>query len=202
MSINFCVIKEDSFIKSVWSGGTTEQIYIYPHDAVYKNADFLFRISRASVDIKPSDFTKISGVKRFIMPLDSQLILTHDEKTDIKLKPFEVYEFSAEIDTISKSIAKDFNLMLANGAQGDMSSVYLEANYAFLYEDTQFTNKYFIGFYTPFEEVIININDQTIKLSEGSLFIAKSDDDAHLGYINITSKQSTHIIVIKVIIET
>ncbi len=242
MGIKYSVIKEDEFIKSVWSGGTTEQIYIYPPDAIYKNADFLFRISRASVDISPSEFTKIPGVYRFIMPLDSELILTHDNKTDINLKPFESYEFSAEIHTKSRSVAKDFNLMLANGAEGDMKSVYLEADHPFIYKHdkyihdivhfknesmenydnklikvdenefqisseeygsnqyTQTKRKYFTGFYTPIEGMIINIDGQSINLPACSLFLAESDYDAKLRQISINSKTCSYIIVIRVYI--
>ena len=227
MSIKFSVIEERDFLKSKWSGGTTEQIFIYPHDAVYKEMDFLFRISRASVDISPSEFTRLPGIQRFIMPLDNELVLTHDNITDIRLRPFEAYEFSGDMDTTSKSPAKDFNLMLAKGIAGDMRALHLEAEKPFKYNaaaniqksnqnQTGLTNevsdgatsenldeevcaaeKYFIGFYTPDTGVIIDMDRHNINLAAGSLFLAESEDEAD---ISISSKTDSRIIVIRILV--
>lgn len=225
MSIKFSVIEERDFLKSKWSGGTTEQIFIYPPDAVYKEMDFLFRISRASVDISPSEFTRLPGIQRFIMPLDNELVLTHDNITDIRLRPFEAYEFSGDMDTMSKSPAKDFNLMLAKGIAGEMRVLHLEAEKSYrcnakenikklnpnhaghikLNSDgtksegadhhVHTAEKYFIGFYTPDTGVIIDCEGSITDMPAGSLFFAESEDEAD---ISMSSKTDSRIIVIRI----
>lgn len=208
MRKKFSVIQEEDFIISTWSGGTTEQIFIYPANAVYKNMDFLFRISRASVEISPSEFTQLPGIHRFIMPLDNELVLTHDNVTDIRLRPFETYGFSGDKDTISKSPAKDFNLMISEGIKGDMRAVYLEAGKPFIYSPTksaediiecgenrknESAEKYFTGFYTPDLGVIIKNEDTAIDLPANSLFLSESASE-----ITLVSEMDSHIIMINI----
>lgn len=129
MSNNIKLIKKEDFIITNWSGGKTTQIYIYPEDANYKNMNFKFRISSATVELDQSEFTKLDEVYRFITPLDKKLKLTHNHKDFIELAPFEVYGFDGGLDTTSYGIAKDFNLMLANGAVGSLISIYIDKEY-------------------------------------------------------------------------
>lgn len=137
MTITVKLIKTKDFIETNWSGGKTTQIYIYPEDADYKNINFKFRISSATVELDQSEFTKLEGVYRFITPLNKKLKLTHNQKDFIELEPFEIYSFDGGLDTTSYGKAKDFNLMLANGAKGNLTSIYFDEEYILEIDDIE-----------------------------------------------------------------
>lgn len=106
------IIKSDNFKKSKWSGGTTTQLYIYPKDADYQKRNFKFRISIATTELMESNFTKLQGIKRVISILEGKMDLSHKDKYDVTLAPYEIDRFSGDWDTVSKGKVKDFNLML------------------------------------------------------------------------------------------
>ena len=64
--MNIRVIDPSCFHTSVWSGGKTTELYLYPFDGSYAERRFLFRISSASVDLAESHFTKLEGVTRYL----------------------------------------------------------------------------------------------------------------------------------------
>lgn len=173
MSTNVKLVKKEDFIVTEWSGGKTAQIYIWPEKASYKEYDFKFRISSATVELEKSEFTKLDGVYRFITPIDNKLKLTHNHKDYIKLKPFQVYEFDGGLNTTSYGIARDFNLMLANGAKGSLTSIFIEKEYVLneIFCPNQFT--IIIG------EACLNIenNDKTYFLKPMEALILNSTDD-------------------------
>ncbi|MGO1470900.1 MAG: HutD family protein, partial [Tissierella sp.] len=156
MKYNVNIIKKEDYKVSNWSGGKTTEMYIYPEDSDYKKRDFYFRISSASVELSESDFTKLEGVKRWITTLDGDLKLSHDYKSFINLKPFEIYEFKGDIETHSYGKVQDFNLMLANGAQGELENISLNKKKNIKISDGN--NKYdFNIFYCPHNDVSIFI---------------------------------------------
>ena len=61
---------------SIWSGGLTYEYMIYPETANYTNRDFVFRISSATIEKVPSEFTKFKGYHRYLVMLDN-LSLIH-----------------------------------------------------------------------------------------------------------------------------
>jgi environmental stress-induced protein Ves len=119
------IIKKDSFKTSLWSGGTTTELYIYPENSLYKNKDFLFRLSSATVELAESTFTPLEGIQRYIAPIDGSLKLFHQIKT-VELKPYECYTFDGGIETTSKGKVTDFNLMLSKKVSGALESFFLE----------------------------------------------------------------------------
>ena len=120
------ILREEDFSTSTWSGGKTTEMFIYPEASEYSKKDFKLRISSATVELDTSSFTKLDGVYRFITPLNNNLKLTHNGDDLINLQPFEIYEFKGNTDTTSFGKAKDFNLMLANGAKGHLKSFYID----------------------------------------------------------------------------
>lgn len=119
------VNKRMSQKKSKWSGGVTTELMISPFDSTYKNMDFNFRISSASIEVDHSTFTPLPGVHRQIMSLDNELKLINKESS-ITLKPFEVYEFDGGVKTESEGRVIDFNLMTRNGYKGELKAVELK----------------------------------------------------------------------------
>jgi len=73
-------IDKSQFKESVWSGGSTSQLYIYPEDADLNEKSFDFRISSAIIDVEESDFTAFPGFSRMLMVLDGELEIIHKDQ--------------------------------------------------------------------------------------------------------------------------
>ena len=97
-----------------WSGGTTTQLFIWPRNAAYKQMNFDFRISTATIEVETSKFTQLPGVKRTLMVLEGSLELQHKGHHQTILERFEKDEFSGDWETVSGGMAEDFNLMVLN----------------------------------------------------------------------------------------
>lgn len=116
---------KDQFKTSLWSGGTTTELYIYPEDAVYKEGNFQCRISSATVEVERSEFTSLPGVKRYLSIFSGNLKMIHGEEIEVNLKPYEVDRFDGGTPTVSFGKVVDFNLMLKNGGDGKMETALL-----------------------------------------------------------------------------
>lgn len=103
-----------------WSGGTTTELYLYPPDGSYKERKFLVRLSTAICRDENSVFTKLSDTQRILMVLDGEISLSHGDGKWEGLKPGEQISFSGEENTISQGTCQDFNLMLKEGATGNL----------------------------------------------------------------------------------
>lgn len=118
--MNILHLKQEHFVTSRWSGGTTTELFIWPEGANYANREFTVRISSAAVELTESDFTPLEGVVRYITPLAGGFTLTHPGKAPIVMAPLDQpYRFSGEEATHCVGTATDFNLML-KGAEGEM----------------------------------------------------------------------------------
>lgn len=126
MSCEVKLIRKDQFKTSVWSGGTTTQLAIYPKDALYSERNFKWRLSSAKVEEEESVFTLLPGINRIIMILDGKLILEHEGHHSCILKPFEIDSFSGSWKTKSYGKVTDFNLMMSAECEGELEEVHLE----------------------------------------------------------------------------
>lgn len=99
-----------------WSGGNTKQIYIFPENSSYKNKDFLFRISSASISAVPATFTLFLGYTRYLCMLDNDLQLKINDR-EHELKKHKLISFHSEDDVVSTSTGHDFNLMIKDDIQ-------------------------------------------------------------------------------------
>lgn len=115
------VLKKTDYKVSDWSGGKTEQIFIYPPEGDYAKRQFQARISSATVLDQESDFTFLEGTKRFITILSGKMCLTLGGRV-VDLAFGDVLEFSGEEPVHCVGQATDFNLML-KGADGVMETV-------------------------------------------------------------------------------
>lgn len=120
--------KKGDFQTSLWSGGSTTQLYIYPEDGDYKQGNFQCRISSATVETERSDFTKLPGVKRYLSIFSGHLDMVHGEEQKVSLEPFQVDCFDGGVPTVSYGKVVDFNLMLKHGAKGQMETLQLKPN--------------------------------------------------------------------------
>ncbi len=108
------ILSEKDLVVTKWSGGETTQLAISPENATLQDRNFEWRISSAKVDLETSDFSDFSGYKRVIMPLDNDVVLTHDTpsgRLNVLLSAFEQNIFDGAWKTTSKGIMTDFNVI-------------------------------------------------------------------------------------------
>lgn len=187
------ILKEEDFKISTWSGGKTTELFIYPENAEYSKKNFKFRISSATVELDTSNFTKLDEVYRFISPLDGNLKLTHNGDEFIDLDPFKVYEFEGNIDTTSFGKVKDFNLMVANGARGQLKSFFIDekkeiiilANYGF---------NILYSFDCLFR---LSIDEEEFMLNPNEILVMKSDTVKN---IKVQSNNSSNILLSSIVV--
>ena len=109
MSIEICSYSADSMKR--WSGGTTQELYIFPKSTSLQNRDFDFRISTATVEESESTFSSFPGYLRKLLILEGELVISHQNHHSISLKPFEQDAFSGDWITFSRGKVRDFNVI-------------------------------------------------------------------------------------------
>lgn len=131
------LIRKNQMMTSQWSGGTTTQIDIFPDGAVYADRNFVFRVSSATIEESPSQFTALPGYQRWITMLSGPVVLEHTlvsapedtlscafvDPEKIELSRQQVYSFDGGTPTKSFGEARDFNLMLRKGLFGKMMTL-------------------------------------------------------------------------------
>ena len=121
MGKGYKIIRKNKAKKTVWSGGTVSELYIYPENADLKNRDFIFRISTATVDVEKSDFTFFDDYSRIIMTLDNELFLTHNDEEKVALSKYQPHVFYGGDKTTSRGKVNDYNFIMKRGVcQGDV----------------------------------------------------------------------------------
>lgn len=108
-----------AFNISRWSGGTTTELFIWPHGASYAERRFGIRISTATVDIAQSTFTKLPGVTRYIAPLGDGFTLKIGQNEPEFIPHAAVKRFDGGEDVTCVGAGRDLNLMLS-GAAGEL----------------------------------------------------------------------------------
>ena len=126
--MKFTLLSPSHFIESLWSGGSTKQLYIFPEDASYAERNFQFRISTAKVVVSESTFTSLSGFSRKLMILEGEISVTHENQYSKELGAFEVDAFSGDWNTTAIGTCVDFNVMTNEGIESDLESVQLSEN--------------------------------------------------------------------------
>jgi len=97
---------------SIWSGGLTYEYMIYPKTANYADRDFVFRISSATIEEVPSEFTKFKGYYRYLVMLDNSLNVEINKEKKIYEK-YEIMEFNSDDEVTSYTKGIDFNWMIS-----------------------------------------------------------------------------------------
>ncbi|KUJ59569.1 hypothetical protein AR687_22370 [Flavobacteriaceae bacterium CRH] len=97
---------------AIWSGGLTYEYMIYPETARYGDRDFVFRISSATIEKVPSEFTKFKGYYRYLVMLDSSLHMEINKDKKVYEK-YEIIEFNSDDEVTSYTKGIDFNWMVS-----------------------------------------------------------------------------------------
>jgi len=183
-------IKASELKTNKWFGGTTTQLAIYPKDAEYKERNFQFRISTATVDTKESTFTQLLGVSRKLMILDGEIKIEHKNQYTKILKKFDQDEFSGNWDTKSYGKATDFNVMTTGNTSGTLESLQLKTDEKFVVENNKRSDFMVIYVYTG----CVKFNTDIIE--KGDVLIIKSDKT--IKPFLIESKSTSEIIITRI----
>ena len=106
------LITADKIKTTNWSGGLTSELFIFPTNSSYKELNFDFRLSTATIEVDTSSFTPLPGVKRTLMVLDGTLELHNKNEHSTILNQYETDQFLGDWETISYGQVIDFNLMI------------------------------------------------------------------------------------------
>lgn len=110
--MNLSLFTKKNTTASIWSGGLTYEYMIYPETANYIDRDFLFRISSATIEHVPSEFTQFKGYYRYLVMLDNSLdIEVNKEKKEYE--KYEIIEFNSADEVTSYTKGTDFNWMVS-----------------------------------------------------------------------------------------
>lgn len=201
MTYKINVVTKDKIRASKWSGGITNEIYIYPEGASYKERNFSWRISSATVELDHSTFTDLPGIKRFITTLKGDMKLVHDNGPEIELKPFKIHDFDGGAKTESYGRVTDFNLMIGNGAKGVLDVLAMVPGYSYdmpleiVNDKSSNFGRYCIAFYAPKGFTNINVDEEKYALEEGEALILELSKGDKLPKITISSLKIVELLV-------
>lgn len=107
---------------SLWAGGSSSQICIWPEDAQYAERNFLYRISTAVADSDEwSVYTALPGVTRHLLMMDGSALVKHEGQYELLMQPYEDIDvFDGGWDSSAKGKVRDFNLMYREQCEGRM----------------------------------------------------------------------------------
>lgn len=128
------IFTPDNNIVTQWSGGQTNQLYIWPAGADFKSGNFLVRLSTASVEIEESTFTQLPEVDRTLIVLEGKIKLTHEHHHQKELLPYDMDHFSGSWNTHSKGKCIDFNLMTKGNVSSEVSILDIKPSEQFHYQ--------------------------------------------------------------------
>ncbi|WP_028401438.1 HutD/Ves family protein [Ectobacillus panaciterrae] len=199
MSYLLKIIRKSEQITSLWSGGKTTQLAIYPEDGDYAKRDFKWRISTADVEVDESLFTHLPGIQRIIMILDGEMSLQHKGKHHVHLKPFEQDRFDGGWTTRSIGRVTDFNLMLAEGCEGDLSTIHINNGIHHEVLDNGESTKRSEAFYCFKGTSKMSIDKkETFVLEQGDIVIVHIDHSCNNLDIKLSNHNDSTATIIKV----
>lgn len=143
--MSYILFPSHTFPKSIWTGGTTTQLFIYPEYADFQSRNFDFRISTATVEVEESTFTKFHGYLRKLLVLEGELIIEHENQYTKKLKPFQQDSFSGEWNTKGYGKVVDFNVIYITQLDPKIEAINLEIGQPIVKD---FTEQTFIYVFT------------------------------------------------------
>lgn len=197
--MNYKVLSEKDYKLTTWSGGDTNELYIYPENSEYKERNFLFRISSATVEQEKSTFTKLNGVSRKLMPLTGELRLSFRGKYEKKLDKFDIESFLGDWDTTSYGKVTDFNLMTKAGCTGELEHIkVLKKDYNLLdleYENQKMHKEFF---YSLGGNVQIIIKDDVISLKNREMLMLNLQESDFSISVKILNNNEKDVDLIKV----
>lgn len=174
-----------------WSGGQTTQLYIYPENSQYKNIDFLFRLSKATIEQQETYFTPLAGVKRSLMLLEGELTLIHEKQPPKTLERFEVDDFVGDWHTRSVGKAEDFNLMCRQDANGTLKKRMLKnARPRRFWQENAIAEHQAVAYFVYEGNIEVMIGQESYILHKDELLVIFPEDSAPFIRIKALAKST------------
>ncbi len=173
------ILKSSDYQTSIWTGGTTTQLYIFPENEMFADKTFLFRISSAKIEMEHSDFSQFTDYKRLILTLDRTIRLRHNGGIEMELNPLQIHNFDGNWVTSSEGKCRDFNLIFRPELSGNIEVIHLKKNKKYLFcraQDEQFR-------LTFLYKGILNSDD--ILVAEEESIILKEDDKENYEFVAV-----------------
>lgn len=161
--MNLHLLSKKDSKASVWSGGLTYEYMIYPETANYVDRDFVFRISSATIEQEPSEFTKFKGYYRYLVMLDNDLHIEVNKEKKV-YKKYEIMEFNSDDEVTSYTKGTDFNLMVSD----KISDHKLEIT-----NNSQNCNAQIMILFS-LDKTVIKINDETYDLNSYDVLVIEN----------------------------
>lgn len=167
--MNVTVFDATNYITTLWSGGSTTQLYISPTNASYAERNFDFRISSAKVEVPESTFTALPNVTRKLMVLEGEITLNHKNRHSKTLQKYEVDTFNGNWETTAKGTCTDFNIMTTGNQTSELSHMQLLANH---YKTLTIEENYHtVCLYLHSGSIYVEINNKLYNLKKESLLV-------------------------------
>lgn len=196
MNYDVKIIKKEEYSVSNWSGGQTTELYIYPENSKYKDRNFMWRISSATMDIEESTFTNLPGFARELMVISGETTLEHEGQHKITLKPFEKDSFMGDWTTKSVGKASDFNLMTSKDCVGSLEVFDVKDQVSIELGTGKSGFSVSQYFYPVGGSIEFQINDDKFYVDEKDLFLINYSEGNEMGKITIINNSSTMVKVI------
>lgn len=135
---------------SIWRGGTSTELYIYPKNSLVSERDFDFRISTTNNILEHSILGKFKGYMRHIMLLEGEMRLDHKEYHTVKLEKFSQDFFKGDWNTEAYGKSLDLSLTYKYGYEGSLEPLSLS-------DKKTFNIKKVTGFYCIEDNIKIKI---------------------------------------------
>lgn len=177
------VRKPSDYILSDWSGGKTQQLYLYPETGDYGKRQFSYRLSTATVAIRQTTFTSLEGYHRIIMTLDKPITLSniHDNR-ETTVVPFKPYAFEGNSRIISQGTCRDMNLIFDDHYKGDLQAIWSDVPFKLTGADIQLI-------YALSELTIYLGKQEELRLAENHLAIIEANSSVLNLQIHHNQKQ-------------
>lgn len=200
------IIRKSELVTNHWSGGTTTQLMIYPEDASYSERNFKWRISSAKVMDEESLFTILPGISRAIMIIQGEIVLEHEGRGGVALKPFEEHRFMGDWKTKSFGKVTDFNLMMSRDCSGRLEAMLLQGNKRadILLKENIIENekacKITNAFYIVNGDVTMTIKGREYEINQGDLISVTIPAGEHGNELSFINKGDREINIIRSVV--
>ena len=98
--------------KTTWSGGDSEQIYIFPENIDFEAGNFAYRFSLSSINDEKTEFTFMEDIARIFMAIDPFRL--EIDGHGYKMTPRETINFKSNQKVICEGKGKAFNVMIGD----------------------------------------------------------------------------------------
>lgn len=198
----FKIIRKQDTKTTLWSGGTTTQLAIFPEDGDYAKRCFIWRVSSARVEVDESEFTSLPGVERCLMILDGKLWLSHEGRYEMNLERFQQDNFNGGWKTVSRGRVTDFNLMVTDG-EGRLQVLEIEPKASKVITASGLVPEWEMiseVFYFLSDGVEVAITGESVKMNRGDVLLHAEESSNTVDTLSFTNFFDVKAEVIRAVI--